>query len=78
MSSERFHGKTIEEIVEIRFKEWEIRQAKEREEREALKRAIEANKADITQPAQPPAAAPAPNHPTFVAVKNWLHKHHWM
>ena len=72
MSHGLFHGKSIEEIVELRFKEYEIRKQREREELEALKKAHSENKADITAP-QAVQPAPAPAHPVLNKIKHALH-----
>lgn len=69
-----FHGRSIEEIVELRFKEYEIRKQKEREDRDALIAAREQNKADLTAPK--PATQPAPHaHPILDKIKHVLHFH---
>jgi len=41
---------TREQIIEARFKEYEIRQAKEREDRKAREAELQANKKEITAP----------------------------
>lgn len=68
-----FHGKSIEEIVDLRFKEWEIRKAREREEREALQKAASENKADVTAP-KPAQIAAAHEFHLPPAVKNVISK----
>ena len=68
-----FHGKSIEEVVDLRFKEYEMRQRKEKEERDALTKAREDNKADLT--AKPAAAAPAPVQ--YHGIHKLLHKLHF-
>ncbi len=73
MSHGIFHGKSIEEIVDIRVKEYEMRKLKEREELETLRRQQAENKADITAPHTP---APAPQHSFMPTVHKWMHKLH--
>jgi hypothetical protein len=67
--SHGFHGKSIEEIVDLRFKEYEIRQAREREQLAALHKAQAENKQDVTAP-----KAEKPPHVSVVAKV--LHKLH--
>lgn len=54
-------GKSVEQIIDIMFKEKEIREAKEREDRRLQAEAREKAKAEITEkkPAVTPAPAPA-------------------
>lgn len=70
--SHGFHGKSIEEIVDLRFKEYEIRQAREREELEALRKAREENKKDVTAPKK----ADAPKSAQVSVLAKWKHKLH--
>lgn len=43
-------GKSIEEIVDLRFKEYEIRKRKEAEDRAALEAKLKENKTEMTSP----------------------------
>ena len=71
--SEGFHGKSIEEIVDLRFKEYEMRKAREKRELEEARAAAQArlkeNKQDVTAP-----KAEKPPHVSVVAKV--LHKLH--
>ena len=73
MSHGIFHGKSIEEIVEIRWKEYEMRKAKEREERAALLKAHAENKADLTAPKAVQPAPAAHAHPVLGKIKHVFH-----
>lgn len=76
-------GKTTEQIVDMRFKEYEIRQAKEREERMAREAELQANKKEITAPVakeEPKAKAELATvpHPSAIGraiakLRNTLH-----
>jgi hypothetical protein len=67
------HGKSTQEIVDLRFKEWEIRQRKEADERAALAAKMQENKRDIITA---PISAPAAAHSIMPTVHKWLHKLH--
>lgn len=68
-------GKSREEIVELRFKEWELRQAREREEREEAAKKLAENKGDVTAKKEPPAPKPhaAPHFPDLKKLLGKLH-----
>lgn len=69
-----FHGKSLEEIVDIKCKEYFMRKDKERREREELRLAREAelaaNKQDVTKPAEKTAPKVEP------FLQKWKHKLH--
>ncbi len=53
-------GKSVEQILDIMFKEKEIREAKEREDRRAREAALQAVKAEVTEKKPAVTATPAP------------------
>lgn len=69
-------GKSREQIIELHFKEWELRQAKEREDRLAAEAKLAQNKADVTEkkPAAPEKPAQRVDH--FAGFKKFLRKMH--
>lgn len=70
-------GKSVEQIIDIMFKEKEIREAKEREDRAERERALQATKAEVTEKKPVVAASPAPAASGFnrviQKVRNSLH-----
>ena len=72
--SEGFHGKSIEEIVDIKCKLYYARQELERKEREAREKALEENKADVTAPKKEEAPKPTAKVEPF--LQKWKHKLH--
>ncbi|MEZ0223270.1 MAG: hypothetical protein ACAH83_01860 [Alphaproteobacteria bacterium] len=69
--SEGFHGKSIEEIVDIKCKLYYARQDQERKDREAREKALAENKADVTAP-----KAEEPKHANVSFIQKWKHKLH--
>ncbi len=53
-------GKSVEQIIDIMFKEKEIREAKEREDRRTQAEALEKAKAEITEKKPAVTVTPAP------------------
>jgi hypothetical protein len=70
-------GKSVEQIIDIMFKEKEIREAKEREDRAERERALLATKAEVTEKKPVVAASAAPAASGFnrviQKVRNSLH-----
>jgi hypothetical protein len=69
--SEGFHGKSIEEIVDIKCKLYYARQEQERKDLEAREKALAENKADVTAPKK--TEAPKAN---VSIIAKWKHKLH--
>ncbi|MDF3025471.1 MAG: hypothetical protein K0R10_2832 [Alphaproteobacteria bacterium] len=67
-------GKSVEQIIDIMFKEKEIREAKEREDRRAQAEALEKAKAEITEKKPAVTAAPAPAASGFNRVIQQVRK----
>lgn len=66
-------GKSVEQIIDIMFKEKEIREAKEREDRRAQAEALEKAKAEITEK-KPVVATPTPAASGFNRVIQQVRK----